>query len=131
TFGIPVVLSHSSPAAVPGEPVLAGVVEILLCIDFDVTSRRIDVRKRLSRLDHLLEQENLVCLFKNACLSPWLSGKLFTAAVIVLPQPRGTCRREFCHADVLAVGFYRWNLPVNASYSSIAHRDFFRIVGGM
>ena len=54
--------------AMPGEPVLAGVIEVLLRIDLDIAAGGIDVREGLAGFDHLLEQQDLVGLFEDGWL---------------------------------------------------------------
>ena len=52
-------------ASMPGEPVLPGVLEILLRIDLDVAAGRIDVGETLAGFDHLLEEQDLVRLLED------------------------------------------------------------------
>src|SRR5262245_11176090 len=71
----------------PIEPILAGVFEILLCIDLNVATRRIDVGEALAALNHFLKQENEVRLFEKGGLAPRSASEFAAAAMEVLAQP--------------------------------------------
>src|SRR5689334_669956 len=95
-------------------PMLARVLKILLCVDFDVTARRIDVTESLTLLDHVLKQQNLVRVFEIACVTPWLAGEFVASPLVVFTQPLRTSRREFRNADVFTVGILLKNLAIDA-----------------
>src|SRR5436190_1313159 len=94
------------------------ILEVLLRIDFDVATRGIDVSKALAGFDHLLEQEDLVCLLEALRLAPRLAGVLLAAAVVMLLQSRRAGGRKLRHANVLAVRLRRRHLPVDARDSA-------------
>lgn len=61
----------------PRGPVLPRVFEVLLRIDFDVATWRVDMSHPVPGLDHVLEQVDEVRLLKDLCLTEWLSRELF------------------------------------------------------
>src|SRR5688572_4289385 len=90
------------------------VLEVLLRINLDIPTRRIDVREVFAGLDHLLEQQDLVGLLEYFRLAPRPSCELLATAVIIAPQPLRPGARKLGDADILAVRLRRWDLAVNA-----------------
>src|SRR6185369_10832936 len=101
---------------VPAKPMLAGVVKVLLCIDFDVAARGIDVGEGLTAFDHFLEEEDQIGFFEDGGFPPRAAGKFAAAAVIMVAQTGGAGGRKLGDADVFAVRFVLENLAVDARY---------------
>ena len=108
-------------------PVVLGVLEIFLRVDFDVATGCVDVRHSLACFDHFLEEEDLVRFFKEHRFAERFPGELFAAAVIVVLETLCPGRRKLGHADVFAVSFVDFNITVDAGNFAIRGCDFFGI----
>src|SRR6476661_4192066 len=104
-------------AFVARKPMLAGVFEVLLGIDFDVAAGGVDVREALAVFDHVLKEQDQVGFFEYGRLAPRSAGEFAAAAVVVFAKAGGAGGGEFGHANVFAMRVVLRNLPVNASYS--------------
>src|SRR5262245_15061980 len=61
---------QDSTVDVMTDPILSGVVEVLLGVDFDVAAGRVDVGEGFAVFDHFLEEEDQVGLFERGGFAP-------------------------------------------------------------
>src|SRR4051794_34124960 len=82
----PILSARRSPSEVLHHPIPLRVFKILLRIDFDIAARRVDVTESLALFDHVLEQQNLVCVFEIASIPPRLASELLPPTFIIFAQ---------------------------------------------
>src|SRR5690606_1737968 len=109
----------------PRGPMLAGVLEVLLRVDLNVSAGSVDRGKYFAGFDHFLEQQDLVGLLEHSRFTPRLARELFPAAMIMLPQTLRPFGRELGDANVLAVGDFRRDAAVNARDAAVGDGDLF------
>ncbi len=67
-------------------PVHPSVLEVLLGIDFDVPSRRVDMDQPLAGFDHVLKQVDQVGLFEHFRFAKRTTGVTAPSEMVVEPQ---------------------------------------------
>src|SRR5262245_29504780 len=104
-------------------PVLSRIFEILLCVDFDVSTRRVDVLELLALLDHVLKEEDFVRHLEHESVAPRAACEFCMPAKIKVAQPRSSGRREFGQSDILTVRVCRWHMAVDARHAAVGDHN--------
>ncbi len=105
-------------------PDLPGVFEVLLRVDFNVSTGRIDVNHFFTGFDHLLQEVNQIRFLEEFSLSKGFARIVFTATMILFPQPGCAVLREFGDANVFPVCILFFDFPVNPRDEAVATVTF-------